>query len=46
MRFANEKNKSYNTNKLYDKFKDIITKYSPREVKLSGGQFTWSNNLD
>jgi hypothetical protein len=44
IRFSSEKNKCMRTNKWTDMFNSIINTYALREIHLSGGQYTWSNN--
>jgi hypothetical protein len=44
LRFGNEKNKAGGTTIFSDVFNAIINTYVLREIKLSGGQYTWSNN--
>jgi hypothetical protein len=44
LRFADEKNKGNGTSRFSDSFNDVIDLHNLREIPLSGGQFTWSNN--
>jgi hypothetical protein len=44
LRFANEKNKDGGVNRFSDEFNAIIGRFALRELPLSGGFFTWSNN--
>jgi hypothetical protein len=44
LRFADEKNKGNVTSRFSDSFNVVIDLYNLREIPLSGGQFTWSNN--
>jgi hypothetical protein len=44
LRFADEKNKGNETSRFSDSFNVVIDLYNLREIPLSGGQFTWSNN--
>jgi hypothetical protein len=47
MRFANEKNKNGGVTRFSsDEFNSIICKFALRELPLSGGFFTWSNNQE
>ena len=44
IRCASEKNKGHSLNKWGHMFNSIINAYGLREILMSGGQFTWSNN--
>jgi exonuclease III len=44
IRFSSEKNKFMRANRWTDMFNNIINTYALREIHLSGGQYTWSNN--
>jgi hypothetical protein len=44
IRFSSEKNKNMRRNRWTDIFNSIINSYAMREIYMSGGQFTWSNN--
>jgi hypothetical protein len=44
LRFADEKNKGNGTCRFSDSFNGMIYLYNLREIPLSGGHFTWSNN--
>jgi hypothetical protein len=44
LRFTNEKNKDGGVTRFSDEFNDIISRFAFRELHLSGGFFTWSNN--
>jgi hypothetical protein len=44
LRFVDEKNKGNGTSRFSDGFSAVIDLYNLREIPLSGGQFTWSNN--
>jgi exonuclease III len=44
LRFPSDKNKAMRKNKWSDLFNAIINTYELREIEMSGGQFTWSNN--
>jgi hypothetical protein len=44
LRFSSEKNKPMPHNKWTDIFNSIINTCALREVHMSGGQYTWSNN--
>jgi hypothetical protein len=44
LRFADEKNKDGGVNRFSDEFNAIIGRFALRELPLSGGFFTWSNN--
>jgi hypothetical protein len=44
LRGADDKNKTLRPNKWNDMFNYIINTCELRELELSGGQFTWSNN--
>jgi exonuclease III len=44
LRFSSEKNKKFSENKFSSVFNLIINSYELRELTLSGGKFTWSNN--
>jgi hypothetical protein len=44
LRFSSEKNKPMAHNKWTDIFNAIINTFALREVHMSGGQYTWSNN--
>jgi hypothetical protein len=46
LRFAAEKNKGGGITRFSDEFNSIITKFALRELPLSGGMFTWSNNQE
>jgi hypothetical protein len=46
LRFAAEKNKGGGTTRFSDEFNSIISKFALRELPLSGGMFTWSNNQE
>jgi hypothetical protein len=46
LRFANEKNKGCGVTRFSDEFNSIINKFALRELPLSGGMFTWSNNQE
>jgi hypothetical protein len=44
LRGSNEKNKALKPSRWNDMFNYIINTYELREIDMSGGQFTWSNN--
>jgi hypothetical protein len=44
IRFSSEKNKNFQPNKFTDLFNIIINSNELREIDISGGIFTWSNN--
>jgi hypothetical protein len=44
LRFSSEKNKGMRNNRWSDMFNAIINTYALREIQMSGGQYTWSNN--
>jgi hypothetical protein len=44
LRFPSEKNKAMRRSKWSDLFNAIINTYELREIEMSGGQFSWSNN--
>ena len=44
MRFSSDKNKNFNDNKYSCVFNQIMNSYDLRDLPLSGGKFTWSNN--
>jgi exonuclease III len=44
MRFCSDKNKKFNDNKYSCVFNQIINSYDLRDLPLSSGKFTWSNN--
>jgi hypothetical protein len=44
LRFSSEKNKVMTHNKWSDIFNSIINTCALREIHMSGGQYTWSNN--
>jgi hypothetical protein len=44
LRFSSEKNKKFNDNNFSSVFNQIINSYELRELPLSGGKYTWSNN--
>jgi hypothetical protein len=44
IRFPSEKNKTMRRNKWTDMFNSIINSHGLREIYLSDGQYTWSNN--
>jgi L-lysine 2,3-aminomutase len=44
IRFPSEKNKEMRRSKWSSMFNAIINTYELKEVEMSGGQFTWSNN--
>jgi hypothetical protein len=46
LRFAAEKNKGGGITRFSDEFNSIISKFALRELPLSGGMFTWSNNQE
>jgi hypothetical protein len=46
LRYSKEKNKNFNNNRFSEMFNWVINSYEPRDVSLSGGLFTWSNNQD
>jgi hypothetical protein len=46
LRFANEKNKGGGVTRFSNEFNSIISNFALRELPLSGGLFTWSNNLE
>jgi exonuclease III len=43
LRFSNEKNKKFVSNKFTDLFNYIINKYELRDLPLIGSLYTWSN---
>jgi hypothetical protein len=43
-RFSSEKNKNFHPNRFSDTFNAIIHVNELRELEVSGGTFTWSNN--
>lgn len=44
LRFSSEKNKTFRGNKFTDMFNLIINSHDLREISMSGGKYTWSNN--
>jgi exonuclease III len=44
LRFSFEKNKGIRRNKWSSLFNAIINSHDLREIDMSGGQYTWSNN--
>ena len=44
LRFASEKNKELRKNRHNDLFNSVINLYELREIVMTGGLFTWSNN--
>jgi hypothetical protein len=44
IRYSGEKNRKFHANRFTDMFNWIINSYGLREVFMSGGNFTWSNN--
>jgi exonuclease III len=44
IRFSSEKNKNMRKNRWTDMFNAIINSHGLRELYLSGGQYTWTNN--
>jgi hypothetical protein len=44
LRYSSEKNKLFNGNRYCDLFNWIINSYELREIDMSGGKYTWSNN--
>jgi hypothetical protein len=46
LRFANEKNKGGGVTRFSGEFNSIINRFALRELPLSGGMFTWSNNQE
>lgn len=46
LRSSDEKNMNYQNNRNNDNFNYIINTYDLREIDLSGGGFTWSNNQE
>jgi exonuclease III len=44
MRFSSNKNKKFLPNRFSDLFNDIINLSDLREIYVSGGKYTWSNN--
>lgn len=44
IRFQHEKNKPRGVNKYSDTFNSIISAFELREIFMTGGKFTWSNN--
>lgn len=44
IRLQHEKNKTGGTNRYSDTFNAIISTYELREINMTGGNFTWSNN--
>jgi hypothetical protein len=44
LRFGSEKNKVFHPNKFSDIFNNIIHVHGLREIDISGGMYTWSNN--
>jgi exonuclease III len=44
LRFPSDKNKTMRKNKWTDLFNAIINTYELREIDMSSGQYTWSNN--
>lgn len=44
LRFAADKNKRLKRSRKIDMFNSIINTHELREISLSGGQYTWSNN--
>lgn len=44
LRFSSEKNKNFKGNKYSDLFNWVINTYEMRDLGLSGGKYTWSNN--
>ena len=46
LRFSSEKNKSFHNNKHSDIFNSIINSFELRDLDISGGRFTWSNNQE
>lgn len=46
LRFSSDKNKKFQDNNFSLVFNQIINSYELRELPLSGGKFTWSNNRE
>jgi len=46
LKFSSEKNKSFHNNKHSDIFNSIINSFELRDLDISGGRFTWSNNQE
>jgi hypothetical protein len=44
LRFSSEKNKKFIPNRFSKTFNSLIHLYELREIDISGGQYTWSNN--
>lgn len=44
LRFSSEKNKNFKVNKFSDMFNYIINSHELRDIHITGGLFTWSNN--
>jgi endonuclease/exonuclease/phosphatase family metal-dependent hydrolase len=44
IRYSKEKNKNFNNNRFSELFNWVINSYELRDVTLSGGLYTWSNN--
>ena len=44
LRSASDKNKSIRSMRWSDAFNGIINTHEMREIDMSGGQYTWSNN--
>ena len=44
LRFSSDKNKKFHDNNFSSVFNLIINSYDLRELPLSGGKYTWSNN--
>lgn len=46
LRYANERNKAGGSFKYSDTFNSLINFYELREIIMTGGMYTWSNNQD
>jgi endonuclease/exonuclease/phosphatase family metal-dependent hydrolase len=44
LRFSSEKNKKFLPNRFSKIFNSLIHLYELKEIDISGGQYTWSNN--
>jgi hypothetical protein len=44
LRFSSEKNKVFVPNRFSDMFNSVINAYDLKELHMSGGKYTWSNN--
>jgi hypothetical protein len=44
LRYSSDKNKRFHDNNFSSVFNLVINSYDLRELNLSGGKYTWSNN--